>query len=139
MWQFSEIGQDTTYEIKGHPVAPVYEEKMTFLDVGDSFGTIHTQSKNEIDIPCTDKACILNFSCYEKLEKHLNFGHHKFQVGNQTHLSKVADKWVKRFHQSTPHSIEKQMPLSSNMTCCTSGSKHCLKKGWGIPVEYRDG
>ena len=139
MWQFSEIGQDTKYEIKGHPVAPVYEEKMTFLDVGDSFGTIHTQSKNEIDIPCTDKACILNFSCYEKLEKNLNFGHHKFQVGNQTHLSKVADKWVKRFHQSTPHSIEKQMPLSSNMTCCTSGSKHCLKKGWGIPVEYRDG
>ena len=120
MWQFSEIRQDTKYEIKGHPAVPVYDEKMTFLDVGDSFGTIHTQSKNEIDIPCTDKACILNFSCYEKLEKHLNFGHHKFQVGNQTHLSKVADKWVKRFHQSTPHSIEKQMPLSSNMITCVA-------------------
>ena len=23
--------------------------------------------------------------------------------------------------------------LSTNMTCCTSGSKHCLKKVWGIP------
>ena len=40
---------------------------------------------------------------------------------------------------STPYSIEKQMSsLSSNM-CSTSGSKHCLKKGWGIPgrVERR--
>ena len=50
------------------------------------------------------------------------------------YLRLVADKWVKRFHQSTPHSIEKQMPsLSTNMMCCTSGSKHCLKKVWGIP------
>ena len=106
---------------------------MPFFDVGDSFGTIQTQSKNEIDIPCTDKVCTLNFSSYEKLEKHLNFGHHKFEVENQTQLSKVTDKWVKRFHQSTPLSIEKQMPSSSNMMCSTSGSKHRFKKGWGIP------
>ena len=107
---------------------------MPFFDVGDSFGTIQTQSKNEIDIPCTDKVCTLNFSSYEKLEKHLNFGHHKFEVENQTQLSKVTDKWVKRFHQSTPLSIEKQMPsLPSNMMCSTSGSKHRFKKGWGIP------
>ena len=72
---------------------------MPFFDIGDSFGTIHTQSKNEIDIPCTDKARILNLSSYEKLEKYLNFGHHKFEVENQTQLSKVTDKWVKRFHQ----------------------------------------
>ena len=109
-------------------------KKCHFFDVGDSFGTIQTQSKNEIDIPCTDKACILNFSSYKKLEKNLNFGHHKFEVESQTQLSKVADKWVRRFHQSIPHSIEKQMPsLSSNMTCSTSGLKHHLKKGWGIP------
>ena len=109
---------------------------MPFFDVGDSFGTILTQKMNEINISCTDKTCILNFSSYEKLEKHLNFGHYKFEVENQTQLSKVTDKWVKRFHQSTPHSIEKQMPsLSSNMTCSTSGSKRCLKKGWGIPVK----
>ena len=41
---------------------------------------------------------------------------------------------------STPYSIEKQMSsLSSNMCSTTSGSKHCLKKGWGIPsrVERR--
>ena len=106
---------------------------MPFFDVGDSFGTIQTQSKNEIDIPCTGKVCTLNFSSYEKLEKHLNFGHHKFGVENQTQLSKVTDKWVKRFHQSTPLSIEKQMPSSSNMMCSTSGSKHRFKKGWGIP------
>ena len=101
VWQFSEIGQARKYEEKKHAVAPVYEEKNSFFDVRDSFGTIHTQSKNEIDIPCTDKARILNLSSYEKLEKHLNFGHHKFEVENQTELSKVADKWVKRFHQST--------------------------------------
>ena len=48
--------------------------------------------------------------------------------------SKIADKWVKRFHQSTPHSTEKQMPsLSSNMACLTSDSIHRLKKYWGIP------
>ena len=134
MWQFSEIGQGRKYEVKGHPVEAVHEEKMPFSDVGDSFGTIQTQSKNEIDIPCTDKACTLNFSSYEKLEKHLNFGHHKFEVENQKQLSKVADNWVKRFHKSTPYSIEKQMSsLSSNMMCSTSGSKHCLKKGWRIP------
>ena len=92
MWQFSEIGQGKKYEVKEHPVTPFYEEKMPFFDVGDSFGIIQTQSKNEIDIPCTDKACVLNFSSYEKLEKHLNFGHHKFEVENQTQLSKVADK-----------------------------------------------
>ena len=41
---------------------------------------------------------------------------------------------MKRFHESTPHSIEKQMPtLSSNMMFCTSGSKNHLRKGWGIP------
>ena len=40
---------------------------------------------------------------------------------------------MKRFHESTPHSIEKQMPtLSSNMFW-TSGSKNHLRKGWGIP------
>ena len=95
-------------------------KKCHFFDVGDSFGTIQTQSKNEIDIPCTGKACILNFRSYKKLEKNQNFGHHKFEVENQTQLSKVADKWVKRFHQSTPHSIEKQMPLSSNMITCVA-------------------
>ena len=52
-----------------------------FFDVGDSFGTIQTQSKNETDTPCTDKACILNFSSYKKLEKHLNFGHN-FEAEN---------------------------------------------------------
>ena len=31
MWQFSEIGQGRKYEVKGHPVAPVYEEKCHFL------------------------------------------------------------------------------------------------------------
>ena len=108
MWQYSEIGQGKKYEVKGHPVAPFYEEKMPFFYVGDSFGTIQTQSKNETDIRCTDKACILNFSTYKKLEKHLNFGHN-FEAENQTQLSKVADKQVKRFHQSTPYSIEKQM------------------------------
>ena len=93
---------------------------------------------NEINISCNDKACILNFSSYEKLEKHLNFGHYKSEVENQTQLSKVTNKWVKRFHQSAPHSIEKQMPsLSSNMTCSTSGSKCCLKKDWGIPVKVQ--
>ena len=65
---------------------------------------------------------------------HLHFGHHKFEIKTQTQLSKVADKWLKRFHQSTPHSTEKQMPsLSCNMTCSTSDSMHRLKKCWGIP------
>ena len=54
VWQFSEIGQGKKYEVKEHPVTPFYEEKMPFFDVGDSFGIIQTQSKNEIDIPCTD-------------------------------------------------------------------------------------
>ena len=72
------------YEVKRHPVVPFYEEKLPFFDVGYSFGTIQTQSKNEIDIPSTDKACILNFSSYEKLEKRLNFGHHKFEAENKT-------------------------------------------------------
>ena len=31
MWQFSEIGQGKKYEVKGHPVAPFYEEKMPFF------------------------------------------------------------------------------------------------------------
>ena len=61
-------------------------KKCHFFDVGDSFGTIQTQSKNEIDIPCTGKACILNFRSYKKLEKNQNFGHHKFEVENQTQL-----------------------------------------------------
>ena len=43
MWKFCEIGQCRKWEVKGHPVAPVYEEKMPFFDVGDSFGTIHIQ------------------------------------------------------------------------------------------------
>ena len=134
MWQLSEIGQGRKYEVKGHPVAPVYEEKMPFFEVGDSFGSIQTQSKSEIDIPCTDEACILNFRSYKKLEKHLNFGQHKFAIENQTQLSKVADKWVKRFHQSTPHSIEKQMPsLSSKMI------KKGRRKAAEFLVEYRGG
>ena len=53
-------------EVKGDPVEAVYEEKTSFSDVEDSFGTIQIQSKKEIDIPCTDKACISNFSSYEK-------------------------------------------------------------------------
>ena len=130
VWQFSEIGQCNKYEVKGYPVAPFCEEKMPFFDAGDSFDTIQSQRKNKIDIPCADRAYILNFSLYEKLEKHLNSGHHKFEVENQTQLSKVADKGVKRFHQSTPHSIEKQMPsLPFNMSCSTSDSKYRLKKG----------
>ena len=32
---------------------------MPYFDIGESFGTNHTQNKNEIDVPCTDKACIL--------------------------------------------------------------------------------
>ena len=56
------------------------------------------------------------------------------EVEIRTQLSMVADKWAKIFHQSRPHSTEKQMPsLSSNIMCSTSLSKHCLKKGWGIP------
>ena len=31
VWQFSEIGQSKKYEVKGHPVAPFYEEKMSFF------------------------------------------------------------------------------------------------------------
>ena len=63
---------------------------------------------------------------------------HILKLKIRHYLRLVADKWVKRFHQSTPHSIEKQMPsLSTNMTCCTSGSKHCLKKVWGIPVRVQ--
>ena len=59
---------------------------------------------------------------------------HVLKLKIRHYLRLVADKWVKRFHQSTPHSIEKQMPsLSTTMMCCTSGSKHCLKKVWGIP------
>ena len=54
--QFSEIEQERKYENKAHQVAPIYEVKMPFFDVGDKFGTIHTQSKNEIDITCTDTA-----------------------------------------------------------------------------------
>ena len=101
-------------KLKGTQLHLFMSKKIPLFDVGDSFGTIHTQSKNKIDT-CTDKACILNSSSYEKLEKHLNFGHHMFKVENQS-LRLVADKWVKRFHQSTPHSIEKQMPsLSTNM------------------------
>ena len=66
------------------------------------------------------------------------FGHHKFEVQTWIQLSKVADKWVKRFHQCTAHSIEKDMPsLSSNKTYSTNGSKHCLKKGWGIPSRVQ--
>ena len=74
------------------------------------FGTIHMQSNTEIDIRYTYKACTLNFSSYEKLEKNLNSGHHKFEVGTRTQSFKVTHKWVKRFYQSTPHSVEKQMP-----------------------------
>ena len=62
-------------------------KKNTIFDVGNSFHTIHTQNKNEIDIPCTDKGCILNLSSYEKLEKHVNFGHYKFEVEKRTQLS----------------------------------------------------
>ena len=50
VWQFSDIGQGRKYEDKGHPIASVYEQKIPFFDVGDSFGTIHSQSKDEIDI-----------------------------------------------------------------------------------------
>ena len=63
MWQFSEIVQGRKYEIKAYPIQlHLLMKKMSRFDVGDSFGTIHTQSKNEIDIPCTAKACILNLS-----------------------------------------------------------------------------
>lgn len=109
-------------------------KKYHFLMLETVFGTIRTQRNNEIDIRCTYKACTLNFSSYEKLKKNLNSGHHKFEVGTRTQSSKVTHKWMNRFYQSTPHSVEKQMPwLSSNMTCSTSGLKHSLKKGWGIP------
>ena len=50
VWQFSDIGQGRKYEDKGHPIASVYEQKIPFFDVGNSFGTIHSQSKDEIDI-----------------------------------------------------------------------------------------
>ena len=63
MWQFSEIVQGRKYEIKAYPIQlHLLVKKMSRFDVGDSFGTIHTQSKNEIDIPCTVKACILNLN-----------------------------------------------------------------------------
>ena len=76
---------------------------MPFFDVGTS----HTQSKNEVDIPCTDKACIFNFSYYRKLENQLNLGHRKIEVKTWTLISKVVGTWMKKFYQSTPHSIEK--------------------------------
>ena len=41
-----------------------------------------------------------------KLEKHLNFGYRKFEGETQTELSKVADKWVERFHQSTQNQLK---------------------------------
>ena len=47
----------------------LFMRENAIFDIGDSFGTIHTQSKNEIDIPCTEKARILNFSFF----KFLNF------------------------------------------------------------------
>ena len=73
-----------------------------------------------------------------KLEKHLNFGYRNFEGETQTESSKVADKWVERFHQSTQNSTEKQMPsLLSNMRCSTSGSKHRLRKGWGFPSRVQ--
>ena len=63
MWLFSEIVQGRRYEIKAYPIQlHLLIKKMSRFDVGDSFGTILTQSKNEIDIPCTVKACILNLS-----------------------------------------------------------------------------
>lgn len=35
MWKFSKIRQGRNYEVKGHPIAPVYDQKMPFFDVGD--------------------------------------------------------------------------------------------------------
>ena len=49
------------------------------------------------EFPCTDESCILTFQSFAKLERHLNFGHHRYKERNSTQLAMVADKWVKRF------------------------------------------
>ena len=45
--------------------------------------------------------CILRFRSLDKLERHLNYGRHKFEESKQTQLSRVTDNWVQQFQEGS--------------------------------------
>ena len=67
------------------------------------------------------------------MERHLNFGHHRYKERNSTQLAMVADKWVKRFEgtveqrSSNADKINEGRQLESNL----------LKMGWAIPERVQ--
>ena len=85
------------------------------------------------EFPCTNESCILTFQSFAKLERHLNFGHHRYKERNSTQLAMVADKWVKRFEgtveqrSSNADKINEGRQLESNL----------LKMGWAIPERVQ--
>ena len=133
-------GKEKKFDVKGCPSAPPNEEKIPFYDAGNRFGAVSLQTNDEIDIPCSDKCCILSFNSFEKLEKHLNFGQHKYETEIRTQLSKVADKWVKRFEQNTSSSAGVESTSTSKLPRPPTNSitkPTTLKRGWAIPSRIQ--
>ena len=80
VWQYSGIGAGKKFQVFGKPAAPGHDENKPFFNVGDTFGFVKSASdENTPDIPCTKETCILRFRSCEKMEKHLNYGCHKFE------------------------------------------------------------
>ena len=101
VWQYSNICQGKKIDIPSQPRAPKYKEKMKFYDGGEKIDFASDKKEHSAtswhEFPCTDESCILTFQSFAKLERHLNFGHHRYKERNSTQLAMVANKWEKRF------------------------------------------
>jgi len=75
-------------------------------------------------------ACILRFRSLEILEKHLSYGHHKFEESKPTQLARVTDNWVQRFQEG---SVQLQTSQTITPPITTNSTTVCLNKGWAIP------
>ena len=110
-----------------------FEEKVIFYNGGEKFGFVSEKRKNlaslSDDLPCTEEACVLTFPSFAKLQYHLDFGHHHYEEKNTMLLTRVSDKWLKRFE-----GIIEQISSSYNNTANGQHSKsNLLQMGWAIP------
>ena len=103
------------------------EKKLT------SYLTKKHSATSSHEFPCTNESCILIFQSFAKLERHLNFEHHRYKERNSTQLAMVADKWVKSFEgtveqrSSNADKINEDRQLESNL----------LKMEWAIPERVQ--
>ena len=83
VWQYSNIGEGKKFEIPSQPKALKYEEKMKFYDGGEKIDFVSNKKElsatSSHEFPCTDESCILTFQSFAKLERHLNFRHHRYK------------------------------------------------------------